>query len=200
MNELPSKKATGRDLQARATKKKLYDCGIRLMNQYGYEHISVEQIAKTAQVSVGAFYHYFRSKMDLLAEIYRGGDDYFRAEVPALRSRYVSCCERVPAYFDLYARLSLLNGIDMVKSLYVPTNGMFLTHGRAMQDLLTDILREGQARGEVSAQCGAVEITEQLFLVARGVIFDWCLHDGKSDLAETMRDILVRQFQTYLSD
>lgn len=196
-NPQKAKKLTDRDKQAIATKNRIYQCGVRLMNQHGFSNITVEQIAKKAKVSVGTFYHYFQSKFDLLSEVYRLGDEYFAGRVPALLREFTSCAERVGAYFDLYAQLSLEDGIEMVRSLYVPTNRMFLTHGRAMQDLLTDILHQGQQCGEISADLSAQTITEELFLVARGVIFDWCLHDGKSDIAADMRRVMHRYAQTY---
>ena len=34
------------------------------------------------------------------------------------------------------------------------------------------------------------DISDELFLVARGVIFDWALHDGKYDLKSRMERML----------
>lgn len=189
---------TNRDKQAIETKKRIYNCGVSKMNRHGYDRVTVEQIAREAGVSVGTFYHHFNSKFDLLAEIFRIGDAFFREHFNEIKREHADCRGQVLAYFDLYARLSLQDGIDMVKSLYVPTNSMFVTHGRAMQDLLTGLILNGQSRGEVDASPQASEITESLFLVARGVIFDWCLHDGKTDLNVTMAEIMARQLGSYL--
>lgn len=41
-----TKNQTNRDRQAVATKSKIYRCGVQLINQYGYDHITVAQIAK----------------------------------------------------------------------------------------------------------------------------------------------------------
>jgi hypothetical protein len=67
-----------------------------------------------------------------------------------------------------------------------------------MQSLLTNILRLGQERGELTDSAAPEIITEKLFLVARGVIFDWCLRNGESDLIAEMKDIISRQAQSYL--
>jgi AcrR family transcriptional regulator len=75
------KDVTSRTLQAMATKKRIYECGISLMKKYGYENITIEQIAKKAKVSVGTYYHYFQSKFDLFVEIYRQGDKYFKDKI-----------------------------------------------------------------------------------------------------------------------
>ena len=194
-----AKKTTDRDRQAAATRKRIYRSGVRLMNRCGYENITVAQIAEKAHVSIGTFYHYFASKFSLLVEVYRLGDVFFTERVPALLQQDEACPERIAAYFRLYARLSLHNGIDMVRSLYVPTNEMFTSHGRAMQGMLTDILRLGQERGEIAVSIPPETITEQLFVVARGVIFDWCLHGGEIDLVAEMDEIIGRQMASYLA-
>jgi TetR/AcrR family fatty acid metabolism transcriptional regulator len=193
-----AKDVTNRTLQAIATKNRIYECGITLMKKYGYDNVTIEQIAKKAKVSVGTYYHYFQSKFDLFVEIYRHGDKYFKAEIPALLQRTKSCKERISEYFVLYAQLSLKDGMEMVRNLYVPTNKMFLTHGRAMQDLLTDILRQGQENGELPPEADVSKITETLFVAARGVIFDWSLHDGSNDLIADMRNMIDRLASTYL--
>jgi AcrR family transcriptional regulator len=193
-----AKRLTNRTKQALSTKNRIYQNGVKLIEKYGYENVTVDQIAKEAGVSVGTYYHYFQSKFDLFVEIYRHGDEYFKAKVPELLKQYASCPDRVSAYFVLYARLAIDDGLEMVRNLYVPTNKMFITHGRAMQDLLTGILRQGQESGEVSGAVPPETITERLFVAARGVIFDWSLHDGESDLIADMKDMIQRLLRTYL--
>lgn len=194
-----AKRMTSRSKQALSTKKRIYQNGIKLIEKYGYANVTVEQIAKKAGVSVGTYYHYFQSKFDLFVEIFRHGDEYFQARVPELLNRYESCFERVIAYFTLYAQLALDNGIEMIKNLYLPTNKMFLTHGRAMQEMLTEVLRQSQATGEIVASENVDRITKLLFIAARGVIFDWSLHDGESDLIGEMREMIGRLMRTYIN-
>lgn len=193
-----AKRLTNRSKQALSTKNRIYQNGIQLIEKYGYENVTVEQIARKAGVSVGTYYHHFQSKFDLFVEIYRQADEYFKAQVPELLARYSGCADRVAAYLGLYAQLAIDNGLEMVRNLYVPTNKMFITHGRAMQDLLTEILRQGQASGEVSAAVPPENITEKLFVAARGVIFDWSLRDGESDLIADMADMIQRLLRSYI--
>jgi TetR/AcrR family transcriptional regulator, fatty acid metabolism regulator protein len=192
-----AEKLTNRAKQALATKNKIYTCAVHLMNQHGYENITVEQIAKKANVSIGTFYHYFESKFDLLVETYRLGDLFFQENVPEILGRNGTCIQKVIDYFLLYAQLSLNEGIEKTCTLYVPSNKMFLTQGRAMQDLLNDILQCGQKNNEISKELSPDQITGKLFIAARGVIFDWCLHDGHSDLMAEMSDIINRLTDSY---
>lgn len=68
------KKLTSRDRQAIATKKKIYDTGVSLLQQYGFDGVNVSQIAKKAGVSVGTFYHYYTSKMCKLPQYHHSHD------------------------------------------------------------------------------------------------------------------------------
>lgn len=55
-------KQTKRALQAEATKKKILDVGIQLINEYGYDNVTIDDIVERAGVSKGTFYHHFRHK------------------------------------------------------------------------------------------------------------------------------------------
>ncbi|WP_309123392.1 FAD-dependent oxidoreductase [Paenibacillus sp.] len=55
-----------------ATQKKrrrVIETAVRLFVERGYEHVSVDEIIQTANISKGTFYHYFESKEELLAEL-----------------------------------------------------------------------------------------------------------------------------------
>jgi len=52
--------------------------------------------------------------------------------------------------------------------------------------------------GKIPSELDCEEITEKLFVVARGVIFDWCLKDGKTDLLAEMKEIISRMVESYI--
>ena len=74
-------KPNKRKLQAQETRNRIFDIAVKLIERDGFEKISIEQISGKAQVSIGAFYHHFVSKSDLLLEIYKKGDAYFKEKV-----------------------------------------------------------------------------------------------------------------------
>ncbi|WP_434564736.1 TetR/AcrR family transcriptional regulator [Thermoanaerobacterium thermosaccharolyticum] len=189
---------TSRKEQAIATKKRIYKCGVELIKKHGYDNITVKEIAEKANVSIGNYYHYFKSKYDLLVEIFKHGDEFFEAEVPKILEEYKDCKDILVQYFLVYARLSINDGVEMAKNLYIPTNKMFLTHGRSMQNMLIQILKNEQEKGKIPNTLDCEEITEKLFVVARGVIFDWCLKDGKTDLLAEMKEIISRMVESYI--
>ena len=183
-------KMTNRAKQAEATKNKIFDCGVTLIRKYGFDQVTVEQISKEAGVSIGTYYYYFESKFDLFIELFKRGDEYFQNNVAGnLMSEDTSA--QIIEYFDKYAEFNILNGIDMVKKLYTANNKMFITDGRAMQSILTEIIEKGQANKEIPSNLTSQEITNALFITARGVVYEWCLYDGNMDLKQEMKKIIT---------
>lgn len=182
-------KLTKRARQAISSKNKIYKCGVSLIRKYGFDAVTIEQIAKKAGVSVGTYYYYFQSKMELLKEIFNKADRYFLEEVEG-HLKVNSCKEQIVEYFDRYAEYTLTDGIELIKKLYTSENKLFIVEGRGMQNALTNILRAGQEKNEIHRGRPPEEITKMLFVVARGVIFDWCLYDGEIDLKAEMKDII----------
>lgn len=56
-----------------------------------------------------------------------------------------------------------------------------------MQELLISTIREGQDKGDIDNGADAEQLCEDLFIFARGIVFDWRLHDGGYDLREQVR-------------
>lgn len=180
---------TNRARQAEATKNRIYECGVNLIRKHGFDRVTVEQIAKEAGVSVGTYYYYFETKYDLFSEMFKRADEYFLTEVVG-KLKAENCKERILEFFDGYAEFNYLDGVDMVKKLYTSDNKMFITKGREMQNILQTIIEEGQGKKQISKVQSSSEITRMLFVVARGVVYDWCLYDGTSNLKEEMKKII----------
>lgn len=191
-------KLTNRQIQAINTKNNIYNAAVELLENNGYQNIRIEDICKKAGVSVGSFYTHFNSKNDILVEIFKRADDYFRDEVSKSLGNK-SVFDKIIDYFDYYAKYDESLGIDMAKQLYTFDNKMFITEGRYMQGLLNELIIDAQKNGYLPLDIPAAEITKQLFVVARGVVYDWCLHDGGYNVREAMRNFIKRMLSTYQS-
>jgi TetR/AcrR family transcriptional regulator, fatty acid metabolism regulator protein len=188
---MDEQKLNNRQLQALNTKNKIYKIAIELMDKKGYENIKIEDICKKAGVSIGSFYNCFKSKNDILIEIYKRADEYFLKEVSNNLSS-IHAIDKIIQYFDYYARYNIEVGIDTMKLLYNSNNKLFITKGRYMQNLLIEIIEKGQEKNEVSNDMSPEGITEYLFIAARGIIYNWCLYDGEYDLLEEMDKYMSR--------
>jgi TetR/AcrR family transcriptional regulator, fatty acid metabolism regulator protein len=187
-----------RQIQAINTKNKIYDSAIKLINSKDYNNIKIEDICKDAGVSIGCFYKYFKSKNHILIEMYKRGDDYFRTEV---EKNLVSptAPEKILEYFNYYAKYNIITGIDITKQLYKADNKLFIAKDRYMQILLKIIIKSGQDNDELLKDMMPDEITEYLFIAARGVVYNWCLYDGIFSLEEAMSKYMKRIIDTFVN-
>lgn len=186
---------TKRQIQAMNTKKKIYDISTQLMKKKGYDNVTIQEICKKAGVSVGTFYHYFESKNEIFTELYKIADEFFYDTIKE-RLFGANTIDKIIEYFNYYAEYNEKMGIDMMKQLYNSNNKMFITKGRYMQTILDAIIEEGQEKNEVKNSMTPQQITRFIFVLMRGVVYDWCLHDGEYDLKEEMGLILKQIINT----
>lgn len=195
-NQNIEKNMTNRTRQALATRDKIFKVGMKLLRSKGFDGVNVRQIAKAAGASVGTFYHYFDSKLDLFMNLYRGADEHFESTVPEKIAGFNSL-DKVLLFFYEYTLLPLQDGLDLAQKIYIPENKLFLSQPRAMHQLLNNIINEGQKVGEISNELPAEELSDTLFLLARGVIFDWALRDGAYDPQIKMKTIISQYMSRY---
>ena len=182
---MTNKSITKRQEQALETKDRIYSAAIELMDRDGFENITIADISKMAGVSVGAFYHYFTSKNDILAEIFRKADEYFSTQVIAgLKSGSVP--ERIIEYFDHYAKFNVRSGMELTQQLFNPKIKFFIKKDRPMLTILDDLIQEGQQKREIRADEDPEELSRFLFVMARGIVFEWSVYDGSYDLEAQM--------------
>lgn len=180
---------TSRDRQALATKNKIFQVGIKLIQKYGLDGVNVTRIAKSADVSVGTFYHYYKSKLDLFMELYRSADHYFETEI-ASRLEPLPFAQQIQVFFEEYVDMAERNGVELTRKMYIPENSLFISRKQGMHSVLEAIIITAQNSGICNKKNTPQEIEHELFLIARGVIFDWALHDGNYNLKEKTRKML----------
>ena len=169
------KKATKRALQAQRTKENIYRCGVKLFREYGFEAVTVEQLAKAAGVGIGTFYHYYPSKMALYTELFIHAEDYFE-EFETGQALQGSAYDVLQQYFKKYAALNAEPGQEFAQVLVTREGRAFLGGNRDFEKKLEALLAHYQQEGQLNTSRTAAEWCEYLFICARGVLFDWSIH------------------------
>lgn len=176
---------TKRQQQAIDTKNTIYTTALRLMETEGFEQITIERIARKAGVSVGAFYHYFSSKNDILVELFNEADIFFVERiVHAIEGD--TAREQILSYFHHFANFYNYYGVDIIKALYTTQNQLFSKRDRVIVTLLRDLVSRGIAKNELSENMSVDDTVDLLFCTARGVAYKWCVENGSFDLEERM--------------
>ncbi|SDB28772.1 TetR/AcrR family transcriptional regulator [Eubacterium oxidoreducens] len=177
--------------QAEETKKRIIKQGKKLIIKNGYEKISVDEISKAADVTVGTFYYYFKSKFDLIMEFLPKVEDYFSGS-------YYKKHEEDTSYRKIIDYFSYFN-TEIEKKTPVEVISKIYTNPEALANLGTDrimpgveLIIEGQIRKEITKEYQAMYIAQILFSASRGVCQLWSSMPESFSLSEATRDIMTR--------
>ncbi|SMC72670.1 transcriptional regulator, TetR family [Desulfocicer vacuolatum DSM 3385] len=191
-------KLTKRKLQAIETKNRIYETGVELMELKGFENITIDEISKKAGVSVGAFYHHFKSKEDILYKLFESADEFMETKsIDTLEGTTASI--KILFFFEYLAKLYIYYGIDIIKALYKTQTKLFLCTTSVRFVMLHNIVSQGIEQGEIDPSFSAEETTKFLFTGARGIAFNWCLDNGKFDLVKAMNEYIQRLLTTIVT-
>lgn len=191
---------TSRQLQAIATKEHIMNTAKELNKTYTYDELNIELICKEAGVSVGAFYHHFKSKQDLIVAGYGECDNFFRENIIG-KLNSINGIDRILEYIDYQMKYAIEVGIDLMTEVYKAqiTDGVdfFLQSSRGLPQGLLELVEEAQESGVIKKSQNAESITSELLLISRGVIYNWCQNKGKYELREYCRRIITNHIQCF---
>lgn len=183
-----------RERQATATRQRLIQSAQRLIGLYGYDNVSVDQIVADCGVAKGTFYHHFKSKDALMAQICSSIYDDLRAqaeELPqgcAIRKLYwfITAWHRKVSAFNLhFARQSI--------NLYTSTatSGEFGEKVSQMEqgiELLHKFLTEAVQSGELSPATPVDTLAKALMFTMQGSTIYHCKHEMDFDVLAWNRE------------
>lgn len=188
-----------RERKRLATRRAIQVAVLELSLEHGFERVTVEEIGRAAQVSPRTFFNYFASK----EEAVMGGVDRF-APTAEQRAEFINGAGEV--IDDLVAVLSVtVTGIDdlvlhrlrrQVLEREPSLVGRHIAGAQAFEVQISDLIRERlQARRDDSSDERAEDAARLLTFVAFAVVRfawgRWVAADGRTSMAECLRDALV---------
>lgn len=193
------KKQTNRQLRSEHTKLNLFNTAVGLLAEKPFEEITIRDIVAKAGVSVGTFYNYYNTKMDVFYQAYSVADRYFADTVaPQLKSE--SARERMFLFFEYYARYSSeISGLKLTRLLYSVDNPHFMRNApNGMIETLVKILQYGLSTGEFITRGDTVSEMAEFFMISmRGVVYNWCTAGGNYDLSSMISRFTNRALCAY---
>ena len=192
---------TKRQLQAEQTKLKLFNAAVELLAVQDFEHITIRDIVTRANVSIGTFYNYYSTKLEVFYETYQVADRYFIEEV-APRLTQPTCAQQALCFFEHYAHYSSeLTDRNMTRLLYGPDNPWFnRPQEGSLVGVLARVLQRGLDSGELTSYGDtASEIAAWMMISIRGLTYNWCTANGAYDLISATRWSAARLLRAYQS-
>lgn len=187
----------------KSVKERIVSAAWKLFNEKGYDNTTVDDIIALSGTSKGSFYYYFESKDALLRTLSVILDEY-----------YLELEEKMDPEMNSFEKLLYLNreihfiiekefDIELLASLYstqLITRGErnLLDQNRTYYKLISQVIEEGQKRGQITDKKQVSEIVKYYSLCERAIISDWCLSKGSYSLGEYSREympIMMMAFQ-----
>lgn len=184
-----------RKKQALNTKKNIYEAAITLVQEKGFENVSIEDITTRANTAKGTFYLYFKSKQDL---IYHTIDMYdeisFRSyekvkDLPTFEQQLVQylCYANEEILLIGEKILNALIGLNLTQE-----RKFVIAEGRTVLEVLGKIVEKGLETGELSIEHSAEYYMEMIIIFMQGLDYYWCNAENGFDYVEaTRREALV---------
>ena len=178
------KKIKIRQVRAAETRKRIISAAKKLITENGFENVSIEDIAKEADVSTGSFYTYFKKKEDVIEELNQ--TDFYRlAEITNemtdkdFDERLKYYCREFLAEIERVGieicRQWIRSNIAPIRSVISDKETTKYEHDYiAMRSLLDEGVRRGELTVDVPADDLALFINTQLY----GLMIAWCMTDA----------------------
>ncbi|MEH0934539.1 TetR/AcrR family transcriptional regulator [Micromonospora psammae] len=192
----PTPAAARRRAPRGSARQSIVAAATELFARRGYEATSVQEIVAAAAVTKGALYHWFGSKSELLASIYR---ELLAEQTERLRD-IAGGAGPVEQRLRAAALDVVAHTAEHLDELTVWARSAHLLDGehaeatrrerRRYHDLFRDLVREGQASGVVRTDVSATVITHT-FLSALGNIHTWFHPDGPLSFAEVGQQLVA---------
>ena len=190
-----TRKLTSRDRQAQETKNRIFTVASQLIIKKGYDNVTIDEIGRTAGIAKGLFYHYFKSKADIVVETYSIIDADFEKELLELDSD-TSPVDKIFFTVNTMARYAKQRGLDFTKQIYKgqldAAGGMLVRKKRPFFKTVYQSVIELQKQGLLCKEIKPDEHAHFIMAFARGILYDWCLHKGKYDVEVAMDECFRR--------
>lgn len=161
--------------KARRSREALLTAAASLFAEKKIVDVGVREIAAKAGVTTGTFYHYFTGKDDILDKVYRNHDEDMGRALHERAQEPGDYCSKIQKFFAENLAGSVLEDgreftcyrVFQMRKHSSDKDSLYA----GMQELIQKAVDAGEFRGDVSVK----EINDYLFVVFRGILYEWCL-------------------------
>ena len=181
------------------TKAKITKVAWQLFHEKGYSETTIDDIIAASGTSKGSFYHYYSSKDELLSSLSELFDAKYEEVMQTLEPDMNSHDKLLYLSYTVHDMIEKEIPIGLLSSLYssqVITKGdkHLQNQDRYYYHIVTQIIAEGQSRGQITKELSVREIQRLYTLSERAIIYDYCISNGNYSLGEYTRATMPRLF------
>lgn len=173
-------------------KKELYEQITGLISKEGFSNLTVRDICRELEISIGTFYHYFPEKGDIAWILFSGIDQYFSDEVTTKFKDYEP--DNLVTYCMEYGNYVVRGGLEVCRyiniALFHNKKNSYLEENRDIFQVLLKILERGEEKEQFHLNQSPLETSKMLMVLLRGYSADWAKRDGNYNIVEKIEKFI----------
>ncbi|MBO4360318.1 MAG: TetR/AcrR family transcriptional regulator [Eubacteriaceae bacterium] len=186
--------------KTRNTKGKIVSAAWELFYSQGYDDTTIEEIVERSATSRGSFYHYFKSKDDLLGSLAYLFDEQYEILAEDLSEDQDTFDTLMYLNRELFSMIEQRIDPELISRLYstqITSGGekSLLDSSRTYYKLLRKLMSRGREKGELTDEMSVSDMVRLYAMCERALICEWCL----SGFAFSLKDYSERLLPLLLS-
>ena len=183
------RKCTRKQIEKR---KQIIEATKSIMDEIGFENVTVRGICKAANISIGTFYHYFNDKGDIIIQLYTSVDEYL-SEIEREKLSDEDELKNIITFSEEYGRFVADSGLSVAKQIFgaainTESNQIYRSIERDINRIIFNIIKRAKEKDQINTDFSIEEISNMILINIRGIVFDWCKFRGQYDLVEQIRN------------
>ncbi|AIQ57168.1 TetR/AcrR family transcriptional regulator [Paenibacillus borealis] len=174
-----------------ATKEAILTASIQLFNKYGFDQVTINQICKEINVTKTAFYYHFKSKDELISEVFSFDNMISNNDVLDILS-VTDYADQAIKGMEIYVKHMVRLGVEMTKENYrvhLRNQTLPLDKGKSLllSSVIPTLVKRAKDAGQIKNPASAEDLLDSMCIIANGVILNWAIMGGSFDILEETR-------------
>ncbi|MCD8084262.1 MAG: TetR/AcrR family transcriptional regulator [Clostridiales bacterium] len=184
---------TKRQLQAIETRNRIYNAAVEIINEKGFNNVSIEDITIRANVAKGSFYTHFDSKEALVFYTFQQSDIvYEKAYRQICGLRFLPMIRKfVRISYQEYEKRG--KGIirAIISNYFSFPDYNFYNDDRSLLKCLSSIIEKGKTDGDLAVEKPTRDYVNVILSTLIGVETLWCFDDQGRSLADLIEETIA---------
>lgn len=177
-----SQPATRHDRRKHETKSRILEASVELFKEQGVEATKVGEICERADVARQTFFNHFRTKRDLLRELFEIGVDLLAANLDSVCERSDATRERLALLFEGMigpaVEMGPFNRELVGQVVHAFDEGMRPDQARRMSRIFLTLVQRGIENGDVTRRHAPEVLAELVEGAVVTLVRDWTAYGG----------------------
>ena len=174
-------------------KKIIVDVIVKLMDEEGMKNVTIKDICDKANISVGAFYHYFSSKESVVDDMYQVMDEYFLYNMDSISGHFTTYEDVIDftSHFGLFIEEWGYYANLLIIRTSIEDADKNLRSNRKIYNVLRDIILIGVQDKNFVLPIELDDLVSTIFITIRAYLLEWI----KKGTDYSVRENMVRHMK-----